>query len=89
MTTVIYHISYDKYDNRLYVFHIIQIMGTALSDIFSKAAWPADHTKPCLESFYKKTPRQSLCSEVLSADNCCQTLMTKDLSISVRFSGNI
>jgi hypothetical protein len=52
-------------------------MGTESSDIFSEAAWPADHTKPCPEGFYKKTPRQSLCSEVLSASNCFQTLIKK------------
>ena len=80
---------YHKCEEWLYALHIIPITGTASPDIFSEAAWPADHTKPCPEGFYKKTPRQSLCSEVLSAGNCCQTLMTKGLSISVRFPGNI
>jgi hypothetical protein len=69
--------------------HIIPIMGTALPGIFSKAACPADHTKPCPAGFYKKAPKQSLFYEVLPADNCCQILLTKALSVFTRFSGNI
>ena len=87
--TVIYYVFYRHHFNCLYIFHIISDKRSHHRVSPEKSGQASDHLKPCLTGFYEQAPKQTLCSEVLSDDNCRQMLIIKVLCIFTRFSGNI